>query len=345
MFVSPDASVVRRALVVLLVLGTAVFTVKLASNLRSTGDEATKQTLELGTGAEPRHAFGIGNVLTNANGYVVDAKAASKSRPPWAAASVPIRFGHLKQGQHAIVHVWAYGPPGVQTRVYVVRSDFSRRLLGRPAPGWTGKPFDVTAAAHAGKVSVEAETTNHTGTQTLFLDRITTGVVPRQYVASVNPLVLGAWVTLFVLAVLACVRRLGRYWPAALAGGVGAAILWHEAYAHRLSALAPDDRQAWVQVRSGRIFDLHTGLFSGHFGTGSDLGGQLFGLLRSLGVTGDGEVGARMAGVLVGVLVVLAAYALGQRVAGILGALGAVSVALLSDSFRGLATSGSTDIA
>src|SRR3989442_432195 len=59
-------------------------------------------------------------------------------------------------------------------------------------------------------------------------------------------------------------------------------------------------------------------------------------------ITGTGAAGARVASMLVGVLAIVAIYALGRRVAGLVGAGAAVTLALICDPFRDSLSSGNS---
>jgi hypothetical protein len=96
----------------------------------------------------------------------------------------------------------------------------------------------------------------------------------------------------------------------------------------------------WNAATHAKWLDLDRGLLSGTVGGNSSLALQLYHAVSP--VTGTGAAGLRSAVMLVGVLAIAAIYALGRRVAGQVGALAAVTVALLADPFRLGLTDGSS---
>jgi hypothetical protein len=105
-------------------------------------------------------------------------------------------------------------------------------------------------------------------------------------------------------------------------------------------ALQPLISDTWTPALHAKWLDIDRGLLSGTFGSSPHLAVQLFHALTPL--TGSGDAGGRVAGMLVGILAIGAVYALGRRVAGPLGAVTAVSCALLADPFRQSLTTGNS---
>jgi Dolichyl-phosphate-mannose-protein mannosyltransferase len=138
-----------------------------------------------------------------------------------------------------------------------------------------------------------------------------------------------------VLLALALLGRVRRDFPLVLATGLTGFLVWPSVAS---SAFTPLGSDTWGAARHAGWLDLEHGLVSGTFGALSALCVQLFHALTP--ITGTGELGARTASMLVGVFAVVAIYALARRVAGVVGAITAVALALICDPFRQSLSSG-----
>jgi hypothetical protein len=122
-----------------------------------------------------------------------------------------------------------------------------------------------------------------------------------------------------------------------VAAGLTAFLVWPAVLVGAYEAPVAD---LWASVDDASWIGLDDGLISGSFGLRSSLAVQLFHVFSP--ITGLGPTGARTASMLVGVLAIVAIYVLGHRVAGVVGAVTAVTAALLTEPFRTSLSTGSS---
>jgi hypothetical protein len=137
------------------------------------------------------------------------------------------------------------------------------------------------------------------------------------------------WVGVATLLGLALFTRLRSHAVLAFATALATFLAWPSIHGAGLDP--PSSDLFGLAIHAGWI-DLDSGLLSGTFGTHSALAVQLMHALTP--ITGTGALGGRTASMLIGVLALVAIYALGLTVAGRLGAFLAVACALIADPFR-----------
>jgi hypothetical protein len=271
-----------------------------------------------------------GTLTRDANGYLVDGygTATVSFRTP---APAP------RQGDRTVLMLWAGGGSAVSTEVTFVDAAGQRHLIARPG-FWTGRRVDVTPFVSTGPGRLEFSATNARPQRRLFVDRVRGATFAPSALPTAGRLAVAAWVALAVLLVLALLRRARRHLVLVAASGLAAFLAWPAVLGAALDPLTTD---VWGPAVHAHWLDLDHGLLSGTFGTASALAVQLFHAVTPF--TGTGAAGARTASLLVGIGALAALYVLGRRLAGTVGAVAAVTLALVSDPFRaGLSSADNT---
>lgn len=254
-------------------------------------------------------------------GFLVPSPATATARFRISTSAPPL-------GTRTLLIVTAGGDPGSSTRLSLIDGAGSRHPLGAPVH-WHERRVDVTRLVEGGGITqlqfVSRNTTNAFQLMALQVRvanyRVT--AIPRA-----SRWEVALWVGLAVLLAVAVLGRLRRDALAAVAAALTAFLVWPDIESAVFRQVPSD---LWLHANHASWIDLNHGLLSGTFGLRSNLAVQLFHALTPL--TGIGNVGARTASMLVGVLAVVAIYALGRRVAGPVGAVAAVTCALLTDAF------------
>jgi hypothetical protein len=319
----------RRAVAAaaILVALAAILAAAIGPGMHAQDDFGEAGTLELGREFAPPGVRAFGDITVDRHGYRVRPQGRAIVRVP--VPRTPTGLG--AQPGRMLLRIWAYGPDGVSTSVRLVDGRGGRRELGTSRL-WIGRTFDVTEQAAAGSVRLTVRATNTTDDPILFLDR----VAPINAAESARITATRAEVAVLVAAILAAllalVGILRRHWPLVPLGAFAAWLLWADVPGRSLVALQDDQLRLWNAVRDASWLGFHDGLLWGSWRTVSSLSVQLFHLLTP--IVGTADASARAAGALVGVAAICAIYALGHRVAGGLGAVVAVLLALATDAFR-----------
>ena len=317
----------RTALLCTLAAGALAVGV-LLSSLAISGSPLEARSLELGTDFPARGDTRSGTIQERSDGYLIDGQAAGRMSLP-----VPIA---PSGDQGSALRLWAYGPPGVQTNVVLVRPDGSRRSLGR-ADRWVGRPFDLTDRDEGRRARLEVAVENSTAQPVLFLDRVLHVVIPPEARSSAGPLLTALCMALLVVAALAAARLLA-HWPLAILLALASYVFWKRAADLTPVALDGEAPRLWSAAKEAGWIGLDRGLLSGSFDDLSPLTVQLF---HALGpVVGSGSPAARSASALIGVAAFAAIYVLVNRIAGRVPATVAVAVALLAGPLREGASDG-----
>jgi hypothetical protein len=242
-----------------------------------------------------------------------------------------------RPGERTVLVVSGGGGPGVSSELSLIDQSGIRHVLGRPVR-WRAHAVDISTLTRGGQVRLEFAATNERAAPALIADRVQVVSYPPDAIPRASRWEVAAWVALCVLLALVALRRLRRDGVLVAAAGLLAFVVWP---AVKAGALEPLSSNLWDSAVGASWFGLDKGLVSGTFGDQSALAVQLFHALTP--VTGTGAGGARIASMIVGVLALVAIYALGRRVAGPVGAATAVTCALLADTFRlGLSSADST---
>ena len=242
--------------------------------------------------------------------------------------SFPFSAESPRPGERTDLLVSAGGGPAVSTQVTLIDTAGVRHELGRPTR-WINHRVDVTSLLRGRGARLEITARNRSAMPALVADQVTVATYPPGAVPDAGRGEVALWVALALLAAVALLGRVRRDALLAVAGGLAAYLVWPSIVD---DALEPPPTELWEPATDARWVDLERGLLSGTFDGLSSLAVQLFHALTP--VTGTGLAGARTASMLVGVLALVAVYALGRRVAGLPGAVVAVACLLLADPFR-----------
>jgi hypothetical protein len=271
-----------------------------------------------------------GPIQRGPNGFVVPALSTAR-------ASFSLASSAPRKNEHVVLVVTAGGLPGAVTSFAMVDRDGTRHAIGIPTR-WRQHEVDVTREVAAGAVRAEVRTVNGTTVGQLLVLQVRADTYPPHAIPRAGRWEVALWVVLATLLALALLRRLRKDALLAVATGLAAFLVWPSIVDAALQQLPSDLFGTAVHAK---WIDIDTGLLSGTFGTRSALAVQLMHALTPL--TGKGVVAGRTASMLIGILALVAVYALGRRVAGGLGAVTAVTCALIADPFRlSLSTSDST---
>ena len=292
----------------------------------SADGSARLATFDLNAGQPVPGARTSGAITRNVYGFVVGAFGSGSASLTVPTPSAP--------GSRTVLVVSAGGDNDLSNSLSVVTRGGKPRLVGQPVR-WSSRRVDITRYVAGGRTRLRFQATNSGATPQLIADQVRVVTYRSSAVPDAGRWEVAIWVALTVLLVLAVFRRARRDAAAALAAGLTAFLAWPSVAS---GAFAPFKIDLWQPAVHAGWIDLDTGLLSGSFQPRSSLAVQLFHLLTP--ITGTGQSGIRTASILVGVLAVLAAYALGRRIAGLPGALAASACLLLADSFRGSLSSG-----
>jgi hypothetical protein len=263
-----------------------------------------------------------GPILREPYGFIVPS-------PATARASIPISTSAPPEGTRTLLLVTAGGNPGSSTTLSLIDAAGVSHRLGSPLR-WHERHVDVTQLLAGGGIErLQFVARNRTPEFQQMVLQVRVASYSPSAVPSASRWEIGLWVALALAAALALVGRLRRDAVLPVLAGLTAFLVWPSVEAGVFQQVPSD---LWPSAVHAGWIDLDTGLLSGTFGLRSSLAVQLFHALTPL--TGTGSVGARTASMLVGVLAIVAIYALGRRVAGPLGAVTAVTCALLTDAFR-----------
>jgi hypothetical protein len=249
-------------------------------------------------------------------------------------ASFGIAAALPRPGERTVLLISGDGGTDAPTRVALVDGSGTSHPLGT-ADRWQDHRVDVTGLLPGDRGRIVFAAANSGSTPRLIADRVTVVVYPPGAAPTANRWAVAAWLGLIVLFVLALLRRIRRDWMLAVAASLTGYLVWPSVLK---GALQPPASDPWTAATHAKWLDLDHGLLSGTFGGLSSLTVQLYHALSP--IAGTGAAGARTAGMLVGVLAIAAIYALGRRVAGPVGAVTAVTFALLTDAFRLSLTTG-----
>lgn len=321
--------VIRRRLPALALLAAfVVLSALVIPRLDATGS-ATVTPYELDS-SKPVPRVRLHGLTRNVYGFV-----ASPFGSGTASFGVPAPPSNL--GDRTVLLITA-GQADAPTRVTLVDRSGRRHLLGT-ARAWRAHEVNVSGIRLGGRRSRLAfAATSESPVARLVADRVVIATYPPSAIPEAGRWEVAAWAALGVLAVLALLGRLRRDLLLVGATGLTAWLVWPSIVS---SALAPLPSDVWLPATHASWLGLDHGLLSGTFGAASALSVQLFHVLGP--ITGTGAAGARVASMLVGVLAVVAIYALGRRVAGLVGAGAAVTLALICDPFRDSLSSGNSD--
>lgn len=311
---------------------TFALSLSVIPRMHSSGNVVDTIVYPLGAQTPPPRARHGQAIVENSYGYVLTAHAAGK-------VDIPLRFT-TKHGQRSLLRLWAIGHGPVDIRVALIDHGGQRHFLGR-AVDWIGRPFDVTGdVADKNRVVLEVSASNPTASPALILDQVAQSQGSPSVVVTAQGWTVGVWLALIVSTVLLATNRLRRHWMLVGITGVGGYFLWRAIPGMSLYPLDAQAALTWPTVQKASWLGFHNGLWWGSWVGVSSLTVQLFHAVTPL--VGTGSAGVLGAGALVGILAVIAVYAVGNRVAGRRGAVIAAVSALLADSFRlgaGLGTS------
>jgi hypothetical protein len=262
------------------------------------------------------------------NGLARDVYGFVVSRFGSGTASVPIPAPRAHHGDRTVLVVTA-GQPDAPTQVTLVDRAGVRHSLGE-ARGWSDRRVDVSGIPLGGRRSrLEFSATNSGAAQRLVADRVVVATYPASTIPEAGRWEVAAWVALGVLAALALLRRVRRDFLLVPATALTAFLVWPSVVS---AAIMPLPSDTWGPATHAAWLDLDHGLLSGTFGPVSALCVQLFHALTP--ITGTGAAAGRTASMLVGILAIVALYAIGRRIAGLVGGITAVTLALVCDPFR-----------
>jgi hypothetical protein len=322
----------RWAALAVTLAATLALSFAVIPKMYSSGDVVDTTVLPLGAQTPAPHARASGTIIENSYGYVLTAHAAGK-------VDIPLRFT-TQSGQRSLLRLWASGLGQVDIRATLIDHGGRRHFLGR-AQDWIGRPFDVTSDVAGGsRVVLEVSASNPTASAALILDQVAQSQASPSVVVTAQGWIVGVWLALIVSTVLLATNRLRRHWMLAVITGIGGYLLWRPVPGMSLYPLDTQAALIWPAVQKASWLGFHSGLWWGSWAGVSSLAVQLFHAVTPL--VGTGSAGALGAGALLGIMAVIAIYAVGNRVAGRRGAVIAAVSALLADSFRlevGLGTS------
>jgi hypothetical protein len=245
-----------------------------------------------------------------------------------ARASFRLADSAPREGERVRLVVTAGGFPGATTSLSLVDPAGTRYSIGSPTR-WRQHEVDVTREMAAGATRVEVKTVNGTTIGQLMVLQVRAATYPPHAIPRANRWEVAVWVASAALLALAMVGRLRRDAVLAAAIAMAAFLAWPSISG---ASLKPPPSDLFSMAVHAKWIDIDSGLVSGTFGTRSALAVQLMHALSP--VTGTGLLGGRTASMLIGILALVAIYALGRRVAGPLGAVVAVACALIADPFR-----------
>jgi hypothetical protein len=261
-----------------------------------------------------------GAIAPNRYGFVVEGFSSGSVAFNVAAAPHP--------GDRTVLLVTGGEGPATPTQLSLIDESGHRHPLGRPVH-WLEHRVDVSALTKGGHLRLEFAATNALAAPQLIADQVQVVTYPPDAVPRSNRWEVAAWVALAVLLALVALGRLRRDGVLVAATGLAAFLVWPSVKA---GAFQPLVSNIWSSDVHAKWLGLDRGLLSGTFGSVSALAVQLFHALTP--VTGAGVGGARTASMLVGILALVAIYALGRQTAGPAGGLAIVACALLADPFR-----------
>lgn len=319
------ASIGRHASLALAVLAAALLSVAVADRLSVSGDPVVTFSSDLGAGQQQRAAILTPAIERRAAGYVVPSAESGA-----VTVSLPLSTTWLSDSR--ILRLWVYGGTGVFTRAELIDGKRTVQDLGR-ASSWTGRIFDVTAAARAadGRLWLRITADNRGDADVLFFDRMEVIRAGPRSRPDLSTALMTAWIVSLTLVVLLFIRRrpdLLLVVPIAALVAITWPRLRAEAYTPLRSDLAP----FWDVARASDWLSLDHGLLWGSFGGESHLTGQL--LHAATVLVGDGAAGARAASLLLAVLALAGLWWAAGRVAGLVGSVIATLATLAIDGFR-----------
>lgn len=287
-------------------------------------------TVDLNEGQQIPGAQTRGSVGRNVYGFTVDEFGAG-------SASFTVPTPSPGSGWRTLLFVTTGGGPTLSNNLTVGGRSGKGRLIGHPSQ-WNAHRVDITDLVRSDRTRLTFEATNSGAAPLLIADQVRVVTYPPSAVPEAGRWEIALWVALIVLLALTALRRVRRDAPLIAFAALTAFLVWPSVVSQALDPLTSD---LWDPAVHAGWFNLDSGLLSGTFEPRSSLAVQLFHALTP--ITGTGLPGARTASMLVGVLAVVAIYALGRRVAGLVGAVAAAGLALLSDPFRlSLSTGDST---
>jgi hypothetical protein len=322
---------VRWAPALALAVAFVVLSVLVVPRIHADGTPAIS-TYSLDAGSPAPATRTAGTTRSGPDGYVVERYGSGQ-------VSFAVHTPPPSGGRHTYLLVWGGGRDAVASKLTLIDAAGRRHVLGSPAT-WQGHRVDVTPYVRGGAPRLRFAATNSGAEAQLIADQVRVATYAHAAVPRAGRWEVALWIALGMLLALAVLRRPLRDLVLVPAVGLAAYLAWPAIVAATVRPAGGDLAQ---QVSQARWLDLDHGIVSGTFGTHSALAVQLYHALTP--IAGIGTAGVRTASLLVGVLVLVAAYALGARVAGAIGALAAVTFALLSDPFRQSLSSGDSSAA
>jgi hypothetical protein len=261
-----------------------------------------------------------GAIVPKVYGFVVGGLSSGSVAFNVAAAARP--------GERTVLLVTGGGGPATHTQLSLIDGSGHHHPLGHPVH-WLEHRVDVSALAKGGHLRLEFAATNALAAPQLIADQVQVVTYPPDAVPRSKRWEVAVWVALAVLLALVALGRLRRDGVLVAATGLAAFLVWPSVKAGAIEPLFSD---IWSSDVHAKWLDLDQGLLSGTFGSVSALAVQLFHALTP--ITGTGIGGARTASMLVGILALVAIYALGRQTVGPAAGLAVVACALLADPFR-----------